>query len=194
MLGNTCKIALFAILSLFVAQNAAAKEWGEVSGWSIEENSDQDGCLVGMEFEGKGETMLVISKSLDDEAMITVQNRGWTATDGERYDVKLAVGEHEYTAKAVGVGKSYGHRGIVTGFNADLSWDFFNDFRTGRSLHVYIGDTLIDQLDLEGSGAATFRLNQCVAHLKSLKAAELREKNRWEHLPDDPFAKQPTQK
>lgn len=165
-----------AILALLPAPAMAFTE--ERGGWTI---TDVDGgCAMGMEFEGPGSSYLLLSKSTDGELLVMLTNDDWSAKSGERYKVEYVIGE-----KAFGGGTAIGVR---NGFVTKFAPNFEGAFSAGQSLHVYLDDKRVDQLSLSGTGAAIAAVNRCLAGVRQRLAAERREKERWAHLPKDPFA------
>jgi hypothetical protein len=49
--------------------------------------------------------------------------------------------------------------------------------------------TTVDELKLDGTGAAVGALKRCLAHQRNLVGAAERYRKKWEHIPADPFAK-----
>ncbi|WP_241659843.1 energy transducer TonB [Sphingomonas glacialis] len=162
---------------------AAARSWPTTAGWEVFEGDDF--CGLALDYEGKGETRLTVAKMTDGSAAMAVTNYGWSAKKGEIYDLEFHVGTQAFRGgKSVGTGESYERRGFVTKFGAD----FFPAFASASSLKVYKGDTLVDSLRLQGSGAALRVVDQCVGNLRAVKASQERERQRFASIPDDPFA------
>lgn len=84
---------------------------------------------------------------------------------------------------AVGVVNA-GQKGFVTG----VIDDFEAKFASGSTLYVYLGDKLIDQLSLEGTAAAVESMRRCNRIVSAELAEARRERERYAHLPEDPFA------
>jgi protein TonB len=166
---------------------ALARDWPKTAGWDIIEGDDY--CAMALEYEGKGDTILSVGKFLDGHAIVIVTNYGWSAKKGDVYDLKFFVGDQGFGGgKSIGTGESYERKGFITSFGAD----FFPAFAAGSGFKIYKGNTLVDNLTLDGSASASATVNRCVAHVRSLRAAEERERNRFAHIPDDPFAETKT--
>lgn len=162
---------------------AAARTWPTTAGWDIFEGDDFCGLML--DYEGKGETRLTVGKMTDGSVIVSVTNYGWSTKKDEVYDLKLHVGSVEFSdGESIGVGESYERRGFVTKFDAA----FLPAFANASTLKVYKGDTLVDSLRLQGSGAALRVVDQCVSNLRMAKASEERERQRFASIPDDPFA------
>jgi len=166
---------------------ALARDWPTTAGWEVFEGDDY--CGMALEYDGKGDTVLSVAKRLDGDALVIVTNYAWSAKKGEAYDLKFYVGDQVFSGgKSIGTGESYERKGFVTLFGAD----FFPAFASGTSFKVYKGDTLVDSLSLVGSASASTMVGRCLAHVRGLRAAEERERNRFAHIPDDPFAETKT--
>lgn len=136
-----------------------------------------------MEYEGPGSTKLTLLKKIDGELTLVVTNHNWSAKKGTRYEVDLLL-----NGKGYGGGAALGYEdGIYKGFLLGVEQAFEADFASGRSLHVYLGETRIDQLSLAGTTVALASVNRCLDLLREEMAAETRERQRWQHLPADPF-------
>jgi TonB family protein len=178
------QIALFVALGA-VSTPATAREWPDAGGWSIAETDENDGCLMASDFEGEGDTKLVVSLGIDGRVYVIANNYNWSATPGALYEFQYVVNGSRYSGgKAVGF-----ESGLRKGFGTKMSAEFLDDFARGSSLRIYKEDGgLVDDLNLDGSGAGVAQLRRCVAHVKAVAAAEAREKARIAHIPRDPFA------
>lgn len=166
---------------------AFARDWPTTAGWDIFEGDDY--CGMALEYDGKGDTVLSVAKRLDGDALAIVTNYAWSAKKGEIYDLKFYVGNQVFSGgKSIGTGESYERKGFITLFGAD----FFPAFSSGSSFKVYKGDTLVDSLSLVGSASASAMVSKCLAHVQGLRAAEERERERFAHIPNDPFAEAKT--
>lgn len=162
---------------------AFARDWPKTAGWEVFEGDDY--CGMALEYDGKGDTVLSVAKRLDGDAIVIITNFGWSAKKDEVYDLRFFVGDQGFSGgKSIGTGESYERKGFVTKFGAD----FFSAFTSGKSFKIYKGETLVDSLSLDGSASASGTVNRCLAHVYGLRAAEEREKQRFAHIPDDPFA------
>ena len=136
-------------------------------------------------YEGKGDTELLVGKRLDGDAVVIVKNYGWSPTKDVKYELQFFVGAQAFGGGAsIGVGENYEKRGFVTNFGPD----FFTAFAAGSSFKIYKGDTLVDSLQLKGSAAALAVVDRCLNSMRAVKAAAERERQRFSHIPDDPFA------
>lgn len=162
---------------------AHAKTWQSPGGWEIIDGDDN--CAIFREYEGKGETRLLVILFADGTSAATLSNTGWSASKNETYELAWDVNGMTYTGASVGVGDSYSTR---KGFAGKFGGDFVDHIAAGTSLHVYRGDIVVDQLQLDGSGAAVAIAKRCLQTVRANIAAVEREKQRFAHIPDDPFA------
>jgi TonB family protein len=184
------RLPLVAAAALLVAPAAYAREWGEAGGWNIGESSDGESCGAVMEYEGKGETNLIFLHYVDGRIVLGATNTGWSAEKEKEYELVYVLNGKSYSGgKSFGLGERYE---IRKGFVTAMEPSFEADFAAGSGLQVYLGGTLVDNLSLNGTGAAVARVRQCVAHLRGIKQAAERERQRWAHIPDDPFKPTPS--
>lgn len=179
-------LALATMVAL-VPVSAHARDWPETAGWSIFEGADH--CGIAMEYEGKGATELLVGLNVEGKVFALLTNTGWSASKEETYEIQWVVNGMEYSGTSSGYGDTYESR---KGFGGKFGADFFDDLAKGSNLRIYRGDTLIDQLSLSGSGAAVTVAKRCVQTVKARLAAEEEERQRFSHIPDDPFAGGPT--
>ena len=69
------------VASLF----ACAAHAQTVAGWETFD-TDGDTCGIGTDFEGEGETRLIVTINLEDRVALLASNYNWSAKDGEKYD------------------------------------------------------------------------------------------------------------
>src|SRR3546814_10064345 len=91
-------------------------------------------------------------------------NTGWSTSKNETYELDWDVNGKTYTGPAIGVGESYSSR---KGFAGKFGGDFVEDIAAGSSLHVYRGDIVVDQLKLDGSGAAIAVAKRCLQTVRA---------------------------
>lgn len=103
--------------------------------------------------------------------------------------MEIVVGEWVYSGPG---GRGYISEGYRPGFTMKMPDTFLDKFASATGLKVYNGDILVDSLDLDGSAAAVASLRRCISAVKRQKEAEERERRRWEHIPEDPFAEAAT--
>lgn len=167
---------------LFLSSQALAADFeGKFGGWEV--HSNDDNCTAIKEFEGPGDTQFSLLKFTDGRVGAVIWNFNWSAKKGEQYDVALSLAERTYRGTGVGV-ENIIHKGFALGLDSA----FATDFAKGSSLHVFLGTNRIDQLSLDGTAAAMAAVDRCLNKLRARIAEAEREKARWAHLPEDPFA------
>lgn len=188
----------FALAATALAAPASAKNWPDAGGWSIVQADDF--CLMTMEFEGPGESKLVVLLHESGKLLVTDLNYDWSAKQDEKYpDVSFDIGGNVYSGTATGM-EFQGRKGFSVGFLSDVD-TVIDEFSRAGYLHIYKGEQRIDRLSLDGSGAGLAMTRRCLAEVRRLNAAsrareareaaaEAREKARYADLPKDPFAKQ----
>lgn len=176
-------LTVAAALLLPPASVGHAKSWQSPGGWEIYD--DDDNCSVFREFEGKGSTHLLLILFADGGSGASLTNTAWSTTKDEKYDLSWEVNGSVYTGTAFGLGDKYASR---KGFGGKFGNEFIDDVAQGDSLHIYRGEVVVDHLALDGSGAAIAIARRCLQTVKATIAAAEREKRRFSHIADDPFA------
>lgn len=176
------KVLLWA--ALIIGSPSLAREWGSAGGWDITE-VDAETCVMAMEFDGEGSTLLGLLLKVDGRVSLVVSNHNWSSKRGEAYHLVYVLKGTTYSG-----GKSVGTQvGIRNGFATVFEPDFAQAFAASTFLTIRSKDgVLIDDLSLAGSAAGLAQVRRCVAHLKAAAATEAREKARFAHIPKDPFA------
>ncbi|HEX8381813.1 MAG TPA: energy transducer TonB [Sphingomonas sp.] len=172
-----------AVAALAMSVPASARDWPRTAGWDIAEGDEY--CALTSEFEGKGDTELSVAKYLDGHALVVVTNFQWSAKKDQEYDLTFVMGDESFGGGAsIGLGESSGRKGFASRFPAD----FIPAFAAASGFKIYMGETLVDSLNLSGSAAALQTVERCLAAKRSVKAAAERERRRFSHIADDPFA------
>jgi TonB family protein len=175
-------VASTALLVLDWAQPVRAREWPSAGGWDVVEGDDY--CAITSEFEGPGDSELYVILQLDGKVIVSLSNNNWTIKEDDALELTFIVNGKAYGGgKALGAPLS-GKPGFVTQFEPG----FIDDFIKSKSLDVYKGKTVVDNLNLAGSAAGIAQARRCLSHLRIEQQAAAREKARWSHIPEDPFA------
>lgn len=163
------------------AQEYAARKLGD---WTIAASKDETGCFVTRAFAGTGSTTLLLGLDIDGGHRLSVLNDNWSIRQKERLRLNFRLSNGGYADHvAVGI-TSGGQKGFVTSFDPK----FPDYFAASRALHIYRGKVPVEQLSLDGSGAAVAELKRCVGIFKAKSAAGVRAKARSSRIPKDPFA------
>lgn len=169
---------------IFALALTSQASWPDAGDWGMVRADER--CLTYLEYEGPGSTELNVSIELDGSSVVLINNSNWSAKDNARYpDMEIAVDEWVYSGPG---GRGYISGGYRPGFTMNMPDTFLDKFASEKSLKVYNGDTLVDSLNLEGSAAAVASLRRCISAVKRQREAEERERRRWGHIPEDPFA------
>jgi hypothetical protein len=169
-------------LLMVAPATAHSRLWPNSGGWSI--NQSAEDCSMADTYEGPGATMLVILAQPDGRVVLGVTNYNWSTVEDQRYDLSFRLNGQEF-----GGGASIGYRdGIRRSFVAGFPGTFLDHIAAGSDLEIYNGETLVDDLSLDGTAEAVATLRRCVAIVRAEQAAAERERRRLEHIPRDPFA------
>ena len=179
-----------------IASTAQAREFGSPGGFDIaasESAADEpNGGFCGMveEWEGPGDTRLIVFRYLKEPDMVAViiDNYNWSIKKDEEYKVQYHLADKYFDRTAVGTEDSI-RKGMLSFFPAA---NFLALFAKSNNFKVTKDDMTVDSLSLKGSGLAVDGFNRCWTYLRADEAAKQRERDRYSHIPKDPF-KKPTE-
>jgi hypothetical protein len=186
------KPPLLAIRSLagalglaFAASVATAADYAtrDVGPWVVASSSDGQGCFLTRTYPSPRATTVQFGLDIDGSNRLTLLNANWSIEDRERLRLTFRFSDAAFPRHlAVGIA-SEGKKGFVTSFGAT----FPRTFATSNILHVKRGDVPVEELALDGSGAAVAELNRCVDRHRATATPRpvSRDKGR---IPVDPFA------
>lgn len=192
--GEPLKTTICAIAVMIATQANAEWEAGRVD----------DKCALLLKYEGKGETELgaIVTPDLDGTKYdLLVTNYNWTPKNG-MYGIFYFI-----DGKSIDVDVVNGSYGLTTGpkkgFMSVVSSSFFDVLAKGKSLTIYsvgVWDeeagqyeddgnnaTLVDRLSLIGSATAVAKVRECEGEIISELRAAKREREKFSHIPDNPF-------
>jgi hypothetical protein len=172
--------------ALFAGAYASAQEYSmrDVGGWTIAASKDKKGCFLTRTYDGPGATTLLLGVDIDGSNHLSVLNENWSIKPDDRLDLNFRLSNGGYSKHPVVGMASEDKKGFVTSFETK----FISYFATSKALHIYRGDVPVEQLNLDGSGAAVAELQNCVGIFKAKTAAGAREEDRSDQIPRDPFA------
>lgn len=173
---------LFASIALSIAAPTSARDWPETGGWTIFEVSS--GCAMLQEYEGKGDTELLVSLHPNRDVIVIASNANWSTKEGDRFELDWLLNGRSYSGNAFA---SNGRDGRG-GFGSKFGPDFLIDLAAADGLRIRRGDTLVDNLDLAGTAAAIPVVRRCLAAKVADDAAVYRREHAFDHIPTDPFA------
>src|SRR3546814_7808680 len=120
-----------AVIAITPAAPVHARSWQSPGGWEIIDG--EDNCAVFREFDGKGESHLLVILYVDGNSAATLSNTGWSTSQNETYALDWEVHEKTNTGPAIGVGERYS---IRKGFAGKIGGDFVEDIGVGSRFHV----------------------------------------------------------
>lgn len=177
----------FAILAgLFASAHASAQAYPvrNVDGWTVAASKGKQGCFLTRTYEGAGETTLLLGLDTDGSNHLSVLNGNWSIEPKARLKLRFRLSGAGYSNHPVVGMTSGGKKGFVTSFETV----FLSRFAASKALHIHRGDVPVEQLTLDGSGAAVSELRRCVGIIGAGAAVGTREKRRSGLIPKDPFA------
>lgn len=156
----------------------------DVDGWTVAASKDGRGCFVTRSYAGSGDTTLLFGLDIDGENHLSVLNANWSIKPREAWKLTFKLSKGGYPDHPVVGMAADGKRGFVTNFDAK----FPDHFASSKALHIYRGTVPVEQLTLEGSGAAIAEMRRCVGIQAATPAPDTRGKGRSSRIPKDPFA------
>ena len=156
----------------------------DVGGWTVAASKDKGGCFLTKTYQGPGETTLLLGLNIDGTNHLTVLNDNWSIKQKDRLELSFQLSRGGYSNHPVVGMASGGKKGFVTNFETK----FPSYFAASKALHINRGDVPVEQLSLDGSGAAVAELRRCVGIIEAKSAADTPEKGRSALIPKDPFA------
>lgn len=183
----------FALVTgLFGSAAASAQGYAmqDIGAWKVAASTDQKGCFLTRTYGGAGETTLLLGLDIDGGNHLSVLNENWSIKPKDRQKLTFRLSNGGYPRQPV-VGMASGEKkGFVTNFEPK----FITYFGTSKTLHIDRGAVPVEQLSLDGSGAAVAELRRCVALYKARPATGAQDKARSDTIPRDPFAPDATRK
>jgi hypothetical protein len=179
-------ITFALITGLFAGAHAFAQEYPAraVGGWTVAASKDDKGCFLTRTYERAGGTTLLLGLDTDGSNRLSVLNDNWSIKQMDRWELNFRLSKGGYSNHAVVGMTSGGKKGFVTNFETE----FPSHFAKSRALHIYRGDVPVEQLNLDGSGAAVAELRRCVGLIADKAAGGAGEKGSSGEIPTDPFA------
>lgn len=172
-------IASLLLISLAApAQGYTTRDIGE---WKITAARDGDGCFMTRIYPREGDTTLLFGLSADGSNRLTVLNANWSIKPQDRLTLDYRLSNRRLPKQAAIGLASGGKQGFVAAFDAK----FPGQFAAATSLAIFRGNTPVERLTLEGTGAAIAELKRCVAASKAGPAARPATDDT---IPLDPFA------
>jgi hypothetical protein len=172
--------------ALFAGMPAAAKDYAtrDVGAWKVAPSTDEQGCFITRTFDGARNTTLLLGLDTDGSNRLSLLNPNWSIRPKEQLKLNFRLSNAAFPRHlAVGI-TADGKRGFVTSFGGS----FPKVFAASTFLHVTRGDVPVEELRLDGSGAAVAELRKCVEVYRRGPAAAPRAPADDGRIPVDPFA------
>ena len=180
-----------ALAAMWASAPAAGQAYAtrDVGGWTVAASSDGGGCFVTRTYAVTGGTTLLFGLDTDGANRLSVLNDNWSIKPKDRWKLTFKLTSGGYPDHPVVGMASDTQRGFVTDFDAK----FPAHFAASKALHIYRGKVPVEQLVLDGSGAAVAELRNCVG-IQAAKPRAVPETGRSDRIPKDPFAPEPKRK
>lgn len=186
MIAGRVSLLMTSALLIGASTTASARDYAPrtVGSWTVAASKDGTGCFLTREYDRSGKTTLLLGLDIDGNNHLSVLNENWSIKPRDRQELTFRLSKGGYDKHAVVGMASDGKRGFVTNFDAK----FPTYFAGSRALHIARGDVPVEQLPLDGSGAAVAALRACVDLHRARSAPAASEKAHSDGIPKDPFA------
>lgn len=187
--ASQCAWILALVAGPFAIAHASAQGYAarDLGGWTVAPNKERNGCFITRAYDGVGGTTLLLGLDIDGANHLSVLNDNWSIKPQDRLKLSFRLSSGAYADHfAVGMA-SERKRGFVTSFETK----FPTYFAASRILDIDRGETPVERLALEGSGAAVAELRRCVEAQRASPAADTQSEKRSGKIPKDPFASEP---
>lgn len=177
---------LAVVVGLLVGPPVAAQAYPAraIGVWTLAESADERGCFLSRQYDGVGETTLMMGLDVDGSNHLSVLNDNWSIKPNERLKLNFRLSKGGYAAQeSIGLA-SNGKKGFVTAFEPK----FLIHFATSEALHISRGDVPVEQLNLAGSGVAVAELRRCVDAHRTTVGSGKKDAKPARAIPKDPFA------
>lgn len=172
--------------SLLLSTTALAQDYAtrDVGPWVVAASSDRKGCFLTRTFQGERGTTLLFGLDVDDSSRLTLLNPNWSIREKEQHRLNFRLSNASFSRHpTVGIAAE-GKNGFVASFGAA----FPSKFAASKYLHIARADVPVEELSLEGSGAAVAELRRCVDLYRTKRATVRSRDGNTSRIPVDPFA------
>lgn len=186
IMPSAAMLSILALATTVASAPARAADYAtrDVGAWIVSASSDQNGCFLTRIYPGPRGTTLLFGLDVDGSNRLTLLNPNWSIRARERLRLDFRLSNSAFPRhRAIGIA-SQGRRGFVTDFGAT----FPRSFAASDYLNVRRGDVPVEELKLNGSGAAIAELRSCVDHQRA-PATGKSAKDGGGRIPLDPFAR-----
>jgi hypothetical protein len=177
-------LAIAATMLVRTAPAFANYATRDVGPWLVSASSDKQGCFLTRTYPGPRATTLQFGLDVDGSHRLTILNANWSVMEKEQLRLNFRLSNASFPRHlAIGIAAE-GKKGFVTSFGAA----FPSTFAASDFLHIRRGDVPVEDLDLDGSGAAVAEMRKCVDRFSSTRAFSP-SKEDADRIPIDPFAR-----
>ncbi len=172
--------------ALLAGMPVAAREYAprDVGAWKVAPSTDKQGCFITRTFDVARSTTLLLGLDIDGSNRLSLLNPNWSIRPKEQLKLNFRLSNAAFPRHlSVGIAAD-GKRGFVTSFGGS----FPKVFAASTFLHVTHGDVPVEELRLDGSGAAVAELRKCVEVYRAGPVAAPRAPADDGRIPVDPFA------
>lgn len=178
------RFVLAALLVTNAAAAGAAYQARTVGDWVVSPSSDQKGCFLSRTYPAPRQTTLQLGLDTDGGNRLTILNVNWSIRPRERLTMDFRLSNAAFPRHvAIGIA-TQGKKGFVTSFGKT----FPTSLAASRVLYVRRGDVPVEELGLDGSGAAIAELRRCVDQYRAPASAPRPARADRDRIPTDPFA------
>jgi len=184
-LRSSAGLLLFGAAELTGAQPSTPEyRTRDVGSWTVAVSQDKKGCFLTRAYQVPGGTTLLFGLDTDGSNRLSVLNANWSIKERERQNLNFRLSNIAFPKHlAIGMA-SEEKKGFVTSFGVK----FPDHFAASSFLNISRGTVPVEELSLDGSGAAVAELRKCVDLYRGKPATDARGSARGGHIPIDPFA------
>lgn len=181
-------IATAVAAALLVVPLSDQRDWPSAGGFDIFQL--EDGCALEADYPLPGRAPVNLSVFSDgDKTLLAMTSMDWSSKEGEKYDLRFQIGDWAYTGRVTGFVSDYVNKGFAATFDAE----FVDVFAAAPSLYVTRDETVVANLSLQGTSAATTVLRRCITHVARSNAVQEARERRIDYIAPDPFAVRPAE-
>ena len=176
--------ALTATMVLSTGSVAADYAMRDVGPWMVSASRDKQGCFLSRTYRKPRATTLLFGLDVDGSNRLTVLNANWSIREKEPLRLNFQLSNASFPRHlAVGIAAE-GKQGFVTSFGAT----FPRQLAESEFLRIRRGNVPVEDLGLDGSGAAIAEMRKCVDQYREAHAKGRAVEDDTGRIPTDPFA------
>lgn len=185
ILSSTALLSAIVIVATAPGAPVHAADYAtrDIGDWIVAASTDQRGCFLTRAYPGPRGTTLQFGLDVDGSNRLTLLNDNWSIRAREQLRLDVSLSNSAFPRHmAIGI-TAQGRRGFVT----DFGTSFPRSFAASTYLKVRRGDVPVEELKLDGSGAAVAELRKCVDRQRA-PATGKAARDGSARIPLDPFA------